>query len=333
MKIKATLARIILLSLLIPLVSPVSVSAVALTTRSITLGSSAGSAVTTYAASFKSGTAGTVRAIKFELCTSPLASTGCVQPASATFAGATVSAVGGEMTSTWTPTISTNTVTITKAAGNVVTVGGVSTVTFAGVTNPTTANYQFYVRMTTYSDVGATVQVDYGAVALSTAAQITVSGTMPESLVFCVGTSGTNCGNITGTTIDLGTFSPSTTSIGSSVMSASTNAGSGYIVTVNGGTLTSGANSIAALASQTASTLGTAQFGLNVGASGAGTGSVNGNYSNGTLYRFNSGDIVASAAGPTDANLFTSNYITNVPGSQAAGLYTATMTYICTATF
>jgi hypothetical protein len=244
-----------------------------------------------------------------------------------------VSAVGGEMTSTWTPTISTNTVTITKAAGNVVTVGGVSTVTFAGVTNPTTANYQFYVRMTTYSDVGATVQVDYGAVALSTAAQITVSGTMPESLVFCVGTSGTNCGNITGTTIDLGTFSPSTTSIGSSVMSASTNAGSGYIVTVNGGTLTSGANSIAALASQTASTLGTAQFGLNVGASGAGTGSVNGNYSNGTLYRFNSGDIVASAAGPTDANLFTSNYITNVPGSQAAGLYTATMTYICTATF
>jgi hypothetical protein len=35
----------------------------------------------------------------------------------------------------------------------------------------------------------------------------------------------------------------------------------------------------------------------------------------------------------TQANLFTNSYIVNVGGDQAAGVYTGTMTYICTATF
>jgi len=42
---------------------------------------------------------------------------------------------------------------------------------------------------------------------------------------------------------------------------------------------------------------------------------------------------VASVGVPSNANLFTNSYIVNVAGSQAAGLYTSTMTYICTATF
>jgi hypothetical protein len=42
---------------------------------------------------------------------------------------------------------------------------------------------------------------------------------------------------------------------------------------------------------------------------------------------------VASAALPTNANTFTSSYIVNIGGAQAAGVYTATMTYICTASF
>jgi len=60
---------------------------------------------------------------------------------------------------------------------------------------------------------------------------------------------------------------------------------------------------------------------------------VNANYNNGALYRFNTGDPVAGAAVPTNANTYTSNYIVNIGGSQAAGVYTATMTYICTASF
>jgi hypothetical protein len=236
-----------------------------------------------------------------------------------------------------------------------------ATVVINNVTNPSASNTEYYLRISTYTDTGATAPVypgtDFGGLALSTANQITVSGTMPESLVFCVGTSGTNCTNITGTTVNLGTFSPASTNSGTSLMDASTNAGSGYAITVNGTTLTSGANTITAMGTQSAnsagcspsctSTTGVSQFGSNVRANttpsvgadvnpaqggtfgGAGSGGYNGVNS----FRFFTGDTVASSAGVSDSQLFTNSYIVNVPGSQAAGLYTATFTYICTATF
>jgi len=54
-------------------------------------------------------------------------------------------------------------------------------------------------------------------------------------------------------------------------------------------------------------------------------------------FKFASGDPVADSAngglGPTDAQIFTVTYIVNVTGSQPAGTYTATFTYICTPTF
>jgi hypothetical protein len=127
------------------------------------------------------------------------------------------------------------------------------------------------------------------------------------------------------------------------MMQAMTNAANGYNITVNGTTLASGANTIPALAAQTGSAAGTSQFGLNlranttpaVGANptGGGSGNYSGTYGTANQYRFNSGDIVAQAAVPTNANTFTASYIVNIGGAQAAGVYTATMTYICTASF
>ena len=107
--------------------------------------------------------------------------------------------------------------------------------------------------------------------------------------------------------------------------------------------MSSGVNTIPALAAQTVSTIGTSQFGLNLRANatpavgadltGAGTGTYAANYGTADSYRFGSGEVVAQAAVPTNANTFTSSYIVNIGGSQAAGVYTATMTYICTASF
>ncbi len=176
---------------------------------------------------------------------------------------------------------------------------------------------------------------------------------MPESLVFCVGTSGTDCGNITGSAVNLGTFSPVASSTGTSVMSASTNAGFGYVITLTGTTLTSGANNIPAMGTQTlnsagcspscTSGTGTSQFGTNVrgnsspsiGADVSGTGTATGfgGYNTANSFRFFNGDTVASVSGVTQANLFTNSYVVNVGGDQAAGLYSSTLTYICTATF
>lgn len=54
-------------------------------------------------------------------------------------------------------------------------------------------------------------------------------------------------------------------------------------------------------------------------------------------FKFESGNAVAASdfntPGPTNAQIFTASYIVNVAGSQIAGSYTTTLTYICTPTF
>lgn len=78
-------------------------------------------------------------------------------------------------------------------------------------------------------------------VAASTAEPIILDGTMPESLVFCTGetigltSSVPDCGTATDGAISFNQlFSPIPTATATSQMAASTNAGSGYAITVNG---------------------------------------------------------------------------------------------------
>jgi len=242
--------------------------------------------------------------------------------------------------------------------------GGVS-YQLNGITNPTTANETFYVRISTFAATDATgTKTDTGTVAASTATQIILSGIMPESLVFCAGsTIGVNvqlvpdCSTAGTGAINFDKlFSPTDTAGATSQMAASTNAGSGYSITVNGPTLTSGVNTITAMETTAAGVHGVSQFGLNLKANTTTSttpaiGTEISQPSNGTNYRgqattsyntvdqfkFASGDSVAKSdnggAGGTDAQIFTVSYIVNVPGSQPAGTYTTTLTYICTPTF
>ncbi len=336
-------------SLIMVLVIPMQVVAAQITNRKVTLGSSAPSASTTYTLSSSAvPTATAIKSVQAQACTT--ASGACSAPTG--FSGASATLVsqptGLGAASGWTNDSVAGSIRIVNAANATAPSGAVS-IPWGAVVNPSTTNSTYYLRATTYSDAAYTTPLDSGVVAVSTATQINLSGTVDETLVFCVGTSitGQNCGTIAGSSINFGSFSPSTTSSGTSVMAASTNAASGYAITNNGVTLTcstcGGSPTIAALASQTASTTGVAQFGLNlkantvpsVGAevSGFGTATATANYGTANQFRFVTGDSVASAAGSTDANTFTSSYIVNIPGSQAAGIYTATMTYIATATF
>jgi hypothetical protein len=297
--------------------------------------------VTAYTAAATTATTASIGSIKFEICTT--ATGGCTKPTGTVTTGATLDAQSGATGFSMDNT-NDGAPFITRAAVNLPASTAVS-YTLGNITNPTTANETFYMRITTYTGTdGATGATDTGTVALSTAQPVQLTGVTPEILVFCVGTSITSdCTTVSGSTIDFGDFSPTATRSGTSVMQAQTNAANGYAITVNGTTLSSGANTIPALASQTASTLGTSQFGMNlrangtpaVGAdpSGAGSGSYVANYGTANQYRFGSGETVASVAAPTNANTFTSSYIVNIGGAQAAGVYTATMTYICTASF
>jgi hypothetical protein len=184
---------------------------------------------------------------------------------------------------------------------------------------------------------------------------------MPESLVFCTGatvseTSGVpNCSTATSGNVSFPMlFSPTATAYTTSQMAASTNANHGYVITVNGSTLTNGSNQIAAMSTSTTSKIGTSQFGMNLVVNttpAVGTaltpasdgvsyfGYPETGYNTANSFEFNSGNVVAdstnggSSGNATDAQIYTVSYIVNVDGKQAPGTYTTTLTYICTATF
>ncbi len=329
------------LAVLALVLAPLSATAAGLAQRSVQVGSSAQGATTSYTANVTTATTANIGSIKFDFCT---AATGaCALPAGVVTTSASLTAQSGAVGFAMVNTTN-GAPYITRVAANINS-GVALSYTLGTITNPAATNTSYFVRVSTYTGSdGATGLTDNGTVALSTAQPVQLTGVTPEILVFCVGTSiGPDCTTVAGSAIDFGDFSPVLTRSGTSVMQVQTNAANGYAVTINGTTLASGVNTIPALAAQTASVIGTSQFGLNlrsnatpaVGADpvGIGSGTFSGTYGAANSYRFGSGDSVAQAALPTNANTFTSSYIVNIGGAQAAGVYTATMTYISTAKF
>lgn len=304
--------------------------------------------------------------IKFEYC--ELAAGTCDVPDNMVTTSATL---GSENGATGFSIVNTTNgapyLTRTAAAINANTV---LTYQLASITNPSygattpDTNKTFFVRISTYASTDTTGSpIDTGVVTASVAEPIILDGIMPESLVFCTGetvglTVGVpDCATATNGTISFNQlFSPTDTATATSQMAASTNAGGGYVISVNGATLTSGSNTVTAMGAAALGVRGTSQFGLNLKANTTTTstpavgtevapaanatnyrGQAATNYDTVDNFKFTSGDTVANSynggAGGTDAQIFTVTYIVNVPGSQPAGTYTTTLTYICTPTF
>jgi hypothetical protein len=314
-----------------------------------------------------------VGSIKFLYCTTAIGS--CTTPAGLSTTGITMGSQNGATGFTLAssqpngaPYITRSSATINAATGVSYQLIGVTNPdgTSCGLPSPATPNCTFFVRISTYASTDTTGSaIDTGVVAASTAQQISLTGTMPESLIFCTGgTVSTNAGVPDCSTATSGSitfnqlFSPTSTATTTSQMAASTNAGSGYSVTVNGTTLTSGSNTISAITSTAQlSVHGLSQFGMNLVANTTATttpavgadvapapngtnykGEAASSYDTADHFKFDTGNIVADSAfggtaAGTDAQIFTTTYIVNVPGSQPAGTYTTTLTYICTPTF
>jgi hypothetical protein len=320
-----------------------------ITGRSVTLSNSVGDASgVTYtlntAALPTTGTA--VKSVGIQFCDSLAGA--CSMPTGFSSSTSTLASqpTGLGSASGWTVSAATQgSLRIANAANSTNPSGAVS-IAWNSVHNPTATNTTFYGVITTYSNADWTGAIDSGSVVLSTATQIQVALTVSEALTFCTGTSitGQNCATVSGNQVDLGNGSTTSTASGTSVFAASTNGSSGYSVTVNGATLTSGSNTITALSSGGTSSMGTKQFGLNladnnttppVGAdkTGSGTAAAAVNYGTDDTFRFATGETVASAAGPTNANTFTVGYIANIDGVTPPGVYTSNLTYIATANF
>lgn len=340
-----------------------------ITSRALTLSSSnpaSSNATTTYTFTFTLPSTTVIKSVGVQICTA--ADGTCTTPTGFSNSSATLASqpTGLGAASGWTVNDSTSgTLEILDASNSTAPSNSGTTVVFGNVQNPTTTNTSFYGRITTYSDSAWTTAIDTGNVAASTATQIVLTGTMPESLVFCTGgTISTTAGVPDCTTATSGAvsfnqlFSPTSTAWAISQMAASTNAGSGYQITVNGPTLTNGANTITAIGgTDAASIVGTGQFGLNLvadttpnitssaavapadnGTNYKGQPTSNFGTTNNYAFTASSNNTIANSAyggigGPTDAQIFTVSYIVNVPGSQAAGTYTSTLTFICTPTF
>lgn len=352
-----------------------STYAAQINTRSLTLqangttGGSTPGGVVNHFFQFTVPTAASVGSIKFEYCTTAadVGTATCVAPA-----GIEVGTPGVGSESGWTGVglnatrLNDHAYYISKASATAVSANTVLSYQFTGITNPATPNSTFFVRITTHASTDATGgAIDSGTVAAATANQLQLSGIMPESLVFCTGetvplpvSNVPDCANAIDSTIAFNQlFSPTDTAWAKSQMAASTNAGFGYAITVNGPTLSSSSNFINPMTSATTSVPGTSQFGLNLvenlttissGPLGAAvapaTDSVNNyrgqpaaGFNTAETFQFNSGDTVAASdaggAGGSNGQVYTVSYIVNVPGSQPAGTYATTLTYICTPTY
>lgn len=373
---------------IIPALLPQRAGAAQITDRSLTLvasnstnGGSEAGATAHHNFSFTLPSNTTVGSMRFEYCTTAadVGAATCVTPTGLLTTSATIGSTTGSFTGFTAIDNSTNgTVYVSDASPAVVT--GTGTVQINTITNPNTTNYSFFVRITTWAEsTPGTTLVDSGTVTASTATQIVLNGTMPESLVFCTGqqvletASVPDCSTATAGTINFDKlFSPQDTAVAVSQMAASTNAGLGYAITVNGTTMTSGSNTITALATPSASNKNVSQFGMNLRANtnaaadcwpsscgdvgfeilytpadidvaSNGTnyrGEVKANYNTPDTFTYIDGDTVADSSDahaslsfPSDSQIYTISYIVNVPGSQPAGTYTTTLTYIATATF
>lgn len=377
------------------------VSAAELTTRSVKISSSEPGGVNTGAAGsgsngaeaqytfgFTVATAGQIQSMLFEACTTPLPGTTCTAPTGmnmANLAGATLTTTGTNFTSgfsvdnttvlTGTPYNCsgtspgrTNCLAVTRSSAS--SVSGAVTLTYTVnsshyITNPTSANSTFFIRITTYSDAAYSTAVDSGTVANSTAQSVNITALVQETLNFSVGTTvtapSTNCtafsdsGNLALGNVN-GVLSYTQAYDGHSYFRVSTNAGNGTAVFYSGGTLTSGANTITAIGTSAASsTVGSPQFGLAIDPSDTESGSGysfsqlsstapygngNGTITNGgsAQFAFSTASAttpvqIASSSGTITCDTGSVRYIGNISTTTPPGIYTTTITYIAAPTY
>lgn len=215
---------------------------------------------------------------------------------------------------------------------------------FTGVTNPLNGG-SMYARIYTYpTSDGTGPYTDAGGLAMYFQGGVGISAEVPPYLTFCLGESitGFDCNTATEPFSDVGILTPIVTGLAQSQMVAATNADGGYSMWVQGGTMTSGNNTIPAMTGAAAQQ-GVSQFGINLRANtapvigqdpvGPGVATVAAGYNTPNQFRYQSGDFLATSTDPDDNRKYTVSYVVNVDANQPGGVYATTLTYIVLANF
>lgn len=257
--------------------------------------------------------------------------------------GSDLTLAASALTTNWGVTVTpgARTITITSGTGTIgaasvmivkvgthTTIGGVGT---HQVTNPTvTGSYTINLES------GGTTS--YNTVQIITDDQVALSAVVGQTLSFAISDNTIGFGSLDTSAITYATGDSSGTEVEAAAhtLSASTNASSGYTISVKGDTLEYGANSITAIGgSATALAAGSSQFGIRVSASG-GSGSVTSPYGT-SNYAYAADavttDEVAASTAPSAATTYSVYYGANISSATVPGAYSTTLTYTISANY
>jgi hypothetical protein len=205
------------------------------------------------------------------------------------------------------------------------------------ITNPTSPG-SYTIGIIAGSDTGSTTQN------IITDDTVVISATVAQSLTFTISTTTIYFGNLSS---GAAKFASSTNSSGDGsetiahTLAISTNAGSGYTITVRGQTLTSqqnAANTIAAIGiTYASSTAGSEQFGIRATVAGGTGATVDQTFTGATSYGYGAtattSEIFATGSGATNTSTYSLRYVANIAGTTEAGTYVASLVYVATSNY
>lgn len=249
---------------------------------------------------------------------------------------------------TWGITQATATIYITSGTATIpanrcvqIEIGSNATSSGTGasqITNPTTASSSAIILLRAGSDNGSITQN------IITDDTVVISATVAQSITFTISTTTIYFGNLG---VGGAKFASSTNPLGDSsetiahTLGVTTNAASGYTVTLRGQTLTSqqnASNTISAMgATAASSTIGTEQFGIRASSTGGTGATIDPTFIFATSYGFSAtattSETFATGSSATTLTTYHLRYVANVSGVTEAGTYVASLVYVATANF
>lgn len=213
--------------------------------------SRAGQTGVTHTFSFVTGTAGTIKTVEMLYCTTPSGS--CTNPNGIDTTNASQGSITG-LTSGTTNTATNGMFIFTVSSPSSVNAGTALTLPYLTITNPSTIDSSFFVRITTKD--ASDVTIDSTSVAFATLDTNSLAMSANVGATFSVALAAVTTGSVNGQTINVAASTASTIPFGSLTSGSTkvaahditviTNSSSGYAVTVraNNPPLVDGSNNI-----------------------------------------------------------------------------------------
>ncbi len=243
----------------------------------------------------------------------------------------------GDTTTTVTITSGTDTVAANKCVRVLIGTNAVSQSTGVNqISNGATGASDTVAVSGTFGDSG-TLAID-----IITDDQVAVTATVDPTLTFTINDNAIGYGSLSSTAARWanGAATGSATDVSAHNLTVATNAQSGYVLSYNGATLTSGANTItvAAVTDDADGVPGTEQFGVGVDVSNSSTIATGYDHNATATLRdwtfvASTTTTVVSRTTPTNTETINAFYLANIRGDTEAGAYSTTITYIVTGTF